>query len=150
MSIEEFRKEIDRVDEQIVKLIADRIKLAEKIGKEKRRLGKQITDNTREKQVLEHIKITAEQERLSPEDAEVIYRLIIAATKGNEGNAVAFQGEDSFGRNPEGNQIKVAIIGGAGKMGAVVSRFSLEGRPRSNYYRTKSGKIAGYRQKIRR
>jgi chorismate mutase/prephenate dehydratase len=93
VSIEDIRKEIDRVDEQIVKMIAGRIKIAEKIGKEKRRQGKLITDNTREIRVLDHIKDLAKQEQLSPEDAESIYRLIIASAKGSEGMKVAFQGE---------------------------------------------------------
>jgi prephenate dehydrogenase len=123
MSIEEYRKGIDRVDEQIVTLIAERIKLAEKIGKEKRRKGIHITDNARETQVLEHIKRLAEQEQLDPADAEVIYRLIIAATKSNEGNTVAFQSGDPLRTNPEGNTMKVAIIGGAGKMGQWTAGF---------------------------
>ncbi len=123
MSIGEYRKKIDRVDEQIVKLIADRIKLAEKIGKEKRRQGKHITDNTRETQVLEHIKKLAAQEHLSPEDAEVIYRLIIAATKGNEGHTVAFQDENVLRKATGGRRKKVAIIGGSGKMGQWLANY---------------------------
>ena len=89
MSIEEARKKIDRVDDRIISLIAHRIRLAEQIGKEKLQRGKRITDKSREMQVLENIKALAQREGISPEDAETIYRLIIAAAKGNEGHNIS-------------------------------------------------------------
>ena len=52
MSLEELRKKIDEADIRIVKLIADRIRIAEEIGREKKRLGKQIEDTAREKEVF--------------------------------------------------------------------------------------------------
>jgi prephenate dehydrogenase len=126
MSIEESRKEIDRVDEQIISLIAGRIKLAEKIGKEKLQRGKQITDKGREVQVLENIKKLARREQINPEDAESIYRLIIAAAKGNEGHTVTPKDEYSFEENPEGRRTKIAIIGGSGKMGQWLATYLLK------------------------
>ena len=126
MSIEENRKEIDLVDEQIINLIAGRIKLAEKIGKEKLQRGKRITDKDRELQVLENIKKLARQQQVNPEDAESIYRLIIAAAKGNEGHTVMTKNEDSFGKNPEARRIKIAIIGGSGKMGQWLAAYLLK------------------------
>ncbi|MBN1366972.1 MAG: prephenate dehydrogenase [Dehalococcoidales bacterium] len=129
MSIETNRREIDRIDGQIVRLLADRIKFAREIGREKKKLGKRITDNTREKQVLEHIKNLAAGENLSPEDAETIYRLIIAATKGSEGHPVVTPEEIISGKAGKGNGTKVAIIGGSGKMGQwVAARLREEGK----------------------
>ena len=93
MSLEELRKKIDEADAKIVRLIAERIKIAAEIGGEKKKEGKQITDSTREEKVLENVRSIARQEKISPEDTESIYRQIIAAAKSVEGMVVAFQGE---------------------------------------------------------
>lgn len=93
MSLDDLRKEIDSIDNRIVKLIAERIRLAEGIGKEKREQGKQIVDINREKQVIDRLKEFARQEQINPDDVERIYRLIMNATKGRQGISVAFQGE---------------------------------------------------------
>lgn len=93
MSLDELRKEIDDIDSRIVRLLAERIRLAEGIGKEKREMGKQIVDIAREKQVIDRLKQLAGEEQIDPDDVERIYRLIMAATKGRQGIFVAFQGE---------------------------------------------------------
>ncbi len=49
MSLEELRQKIDEADTKIVKLIAERIRITEEIGREKRKQGKQIEDAEREK-----------------------------------------------------------------------------------------------------
>jgi chorismate mutase/prephenate dehydratase len=85
MSLDELRKKIDEVDGRIVRLIAERIRIAEEIGEEKKKLGKQIEDLNREQVVLDNVKETAGQEGLSPEDIESIYHRIIAASKNMEG-----------------------------------------------------------------
>jgi len=93
MRIEDLRKKIDEADAEIAKLIAERIRVAEEIGREKKKLGKQIEDAEREKWVLENIKGIARKESISQEDMETIYRQIITACKGVQGTLVAFQGE---------------------------------------------------------
>ena len=62
MSLEELRRRIDQADAKIVKLIAERITIAEEIGGEKSQLGIQTEDIIREKQVLEHVKSIAQEE----------------------------------------------------------------------------------------
>ncbi|MFC1953057.1 prephenate dehydratase [Chloroflexota bacterium] len=93
MSLEELRNEIDEADDKIVRLIAERIRIAEEIGKEKKKLGKQIEDTAREKVVLENIKSIAKDEKISQEGIERVYRQIISTSKSAEGIQVAFQGE---------------------------------------------------------
>ncbi|MFC1847229.1 prephenate dehydratase [Chloroflexota bacterium] len=93
MSLEELRRKIDEADDKMVRLIAERIRIAEEIGKEKKKQGKQIEDVAREQIVLEHIKSIAREENMSQEDIESIYRQIITMSKSMEGMAVAFQGE---------------------------------------------------------
>ncbi len=93
MSLEELRKKIDETDDRIVRLIAERIKIAEEIGEVKKQQGKQIEDINREQVVLENVRDIAKKENLNPEDIESIYCQIIAVSKNLEGIAVAFQGE---------------------------------------------------------
>lgn len=93
MSLEELRGKIDETDTNIVKLIAERIRIAQEIGEEKKKRGKQIDDKEREKGVLENIKSIARGENISQEVIERIYREIVTACKRTQGKEVAFQGE---------------------------------------------------------
>jgi len=93
MSLEDLRKQIDEADTQIAKLIAERIRIAEKIGREKKKLGKQIEDAEREERVLENVRRIAREENINQEAIESIYRQIVTISKGVQGIVVAFQGE---------------------------------------------------------
>ncbi|MBA7606677.1 Bifunctional chorismate mutase/prephenate dehydratase [subsurface metagenome] len=93
MSLEELRRKIDEADDKIVRLIAERIRIAEEIGGEKKKQGKQIEDIAREQEVLKKIRGIAQKENISQEDIERIYHQIIAIAKSVEGILVAFQGE---------------------------------------------------------
>ncbi len=93
MSLEEHRKKIDETDAQIVKLVAERIRRSKVIGKEKQKLGKTITDLSREEQVLGHVRALARKEKINEKDVESLYRHIIQLSKGVQGITVAFQGE---------------------------------------------------------
>jgi chorismate mutase/prephenate dehydratase len=93
MNLEEIRLKVDEVDKKIVELIAERITLAEQIGRLKRQEGRQIEDKQREEAILDKIKETAAQKGLKPADIERIYRQIFIVSKGIQGASVAFQGE---------------------------------------------------------
>ena len=93
MSLEELRKKIDETDADIVKLIAQRIRIAEEIGKEKGTQGRRIEDVARERKVLASIRRMAKEQNLSGEEVEGIYEKIIALSKNAQGASVAFQGE---------------------------------------------------------
>jgi len=93
MSLEDLRKKIDEVDTKIVKLIAERMRIAEEIGGEKIGQRKQIGDSEREKRVLENVRSIAQEEKISQEDVESIYRQIVTISKRVQGVGVAFQGE---------------------------------------------------------
>ncbi len=92
MKLEDLRKKIDETDTKIVKLIGERIRIAEEIGEEKKKHGKQIRDWKRENRVLENVKGIAQGENISQEDIENIYRQLLTASKRIQGG-VAFQGE---------------------------------------------------------
>jgi len=93
MSLEELRRKIDEADTKIVKLIAERIRIAQEIGREKSKRGKQIEDVEREERVLENVKRIAREENIAQEDIETIYEQIVAISKIVQGIIVAFQGE---------------------------------------------------------
>lgn len=93
MNLEELRKKIDEVDASTVKLIAERIRIAEQIGRLKKKQGQQIEDKQREERILEHIRDLAKAESIKQADIEGIYRQIFAAAKSIQGAVVAFQGE---------------------------------------------------------
>ncbi|MDD5288295.1 MAG: prephenate dehydratase [Dehalococcoidales bacterium] len=93
MSLEEMRKNIDEVDDKIVRLIAERVRQSKSIGKEKHKSGKPIEDANREEKVLAHIRGIAREEKLDEKETEAIYRQIIKSSKSVQGIVVAFQGE---------------------------------------------------------
>ena len=93
MNLEELRQKIDEVDASTVKLIAERIRIAEQIGRLKKKQGQQIEDKQREERILEHIRDLAKAESIKQADIEGIYRQIFTAAKSIQGVVVAFQGE---------------------------------------------------------
>ncbi len=93
MRIEDLRGKISETDARIVRLIAERMKIAEEMGREKKKQGKQIEDKQREKVVIEKIRGISKQEGINPDDIESIYKQIITVSKRVQGITVAFQGE---------------------------------------------------------
>jgi len=93
MNLEDLRGEIDDIDARIVELIGERIRIAEEIGRGKKKQSKLVEDRERECRVLENVKSIARDRNISQEDMENIYRRIIAACKNIQGVEVAFQGE---------------------------------------------------------
>ncbi len=93
MSLEDLRKKIDSIDAEIVRLIADRIRIAVEIGGEKRSKRRQVNDQAREKRVLSHIQILARDENINQEVIACIFQQIITVCRRTQGAEVAFQGE---------------------------------------------------------
>ena len=93
MSLEDLRKQIDEADASIVKLVAERIKIAQEIGREKNRRKAQIEDRERERNVLENVRRIAREKNLNPEEIESVYQQIVAISKRQQGIEIAFQGE---------------------------------------------------------
>ncbi len=92
MNLDDLRKKIEEVDATIVRLIAERIRIAEEIGQEKKQRHIPIEDKQREDRVLANVRNIARAESVNQQDLEGIYRRIITAAKGAQGIVVAFQG----------------------------------------------------------
>jgi chorismate mutase/prephenate dehydratase len=93
MSLEDLRKKIDKTDAEIVRLLAERIRTAEAIGREKQKQGKQVENLGREEEVIANVRRLAEQANISVEGVENIFRRVVNVSKSAEGLTVAFQGE---------------------------------------------------------
>jgi len=93
MKMDQFRQQIDCVDQQIVALLGRRLAICRDLGTVKNRQGLSIQDKSRESRVLESIRAMARTEGIDAEEVSNIYRHIIAACKNIQGLTVAFQGE---------------------------------------------------------
>ncbi len=73
-NLEDLRTQIDRVDQSIIELLADRMQIVRKIGNQKRL--DRVKDTTREKEVMLRLVHIATEQQLSPEIVKKIYPLI--------------------------------------------------------------------------
>ena len=70
MTIEELRKEIDRIDGEMIRLYGERMETARKIGQYKRENHLPVTDTQREREVLNRAGEKAGEEAVSAEMEE--------------------------------------------------------------------------------
>ncbi|MBI5226524.1 prephenate dehydratase [Candidatus Micrarchaeota archaeon] len=78
------RQQIDSIDEQITKLLAQRMDLAIKTRREKERSGKSVEDSSREKNVLQHVEAVAKSEGLDGAVVLRVFEEIMAASKSQQ------------------------------------------------------------------
>jgi len=93
MDIKDLREQIDATDGEIVRLLAQRLRIAREIGQQKEKIGKPVADKAREEAVQRNVKKLATKHKLCREDVDRIYQQIISACRQSEGVLVAFQGE---------------------------------------------------------
>jgi chorismate mutase len=79
----DFRKEIDRIDLEICKLIAIRFKITRQVGLYKIKNNLQLEDKKREKEIMEKFAKKATTLNIDPTLIQKIFRLIIDKTKEN-------------------------------------------------------------------
>lgn len=77
MSLEEVRAEISRVDTEIIRLIAKRQELANRVAAIKIRDGIAIHDGKRTKVVLESVFTQATERRIDPVAVQKIFAILI-------------------------------------------------------------------------
>ena len=80
--LESLRREIDRIDEQLIVLVAQRLKLVKEIAMLKKKLGKGIRDEARERAVIDLARERAKKKGMDPVFAEDLMRLMIAQMAG--------------------------------------------------------------------
>ncbi len=75
--IKQLRKEIDEVDEQILRFLSKRTEICRSIGLVKEKHGIPVQDFPRESDVYERMRERAAELGLAPSHVEAIYRQIV-------------------------------------------------------------------------
>ena len=72
-----LRNEINRLNEEILEKIRERVRVALRIGEVKKRHGVPVVDRAREEVVLNHVESLAADHGLNPEGLRRVFREII-------------------------------------------------------------------------
>ena len=82
--LRDLRREIDGINEQLIDLLAKRLKIGGELAKLKKKLGKEIRDEARERAIIDSARKLARERGLDPSFVEGLMRLVIAQTAGVE------------------------------------------------------------------
>ena len=93
MTLDELRKDIDRLDEVLVRLLNERARCVVEIGRLKKENGLEVYQPDREKDVLRHVRDVASEGPLGPEAICRLFERIIDEARRLERRVV--HGEDS-------------------------------------------------------
>ena len=75
--IKPHRNTIDRLNNEIIGLLVERVQATLIIGEIKKKYGKPVVDKTREQAILEAIRVKAEENSIDPDGLERIFKEII-------------------------------------------------------------------------
>jgi chorismate mutase len=81
MSLEKFRKEIEKTNLQILRLLAKRNKISKKIGEYKKKNKIPITDKKQEKKVFAKIKVQSKRLGLNQRFTKDVFKKIVKESK---------------------------------------------------------------------
>jgi chorismate mutase len=80
--LKEKRKKIDLIDQKLLNLLSQRIRMALKIGKLKKEMGERIYDPRREKEIHERLRLRLRNKGLLKEkDLERIFKTIMSVCR---------------------------------------------------------------------
>ena len=116
MALEDLRKRLNKLDRQLIELIAERQSVVEQVGELKRAEGQGTRDYQREKQVLDGARASATELGIAPDMAEQVMRLLIQTS-------LTRQERDRVRAEGRGEGQKALVIGGGGKMGRWFADF---------------------------
>ena len=114
--LDALRKNLDKIDEQIIGLLAERQMNVDAIGSVKLNTKSPTRDYQREKQVIDNIKNYAISKNIDPEIAKKIFSLIIRTSLEKQEN-------QKINTSGYGSEKSALIIGGNGKMGQWFAQF---------------------------
>ncbi len=84
--LKKFREEIDKIDEELVRLINQRCEIAKQVGEIKREKKLPIVNEKREQEVIEHVRSLTSC--VPPEKIEIIWKELIALALSLEGHTI--------------------------------------------------------------
>jgi len=105
-----LRQRLDRIDAQLLALIAERQAIGGEIAEVKQVTGRSTRDYAREREVLLGARTRATEAGISPELAEEVVRLLIRSS-------LTRQEQSTVAARGAGTGRRALVIGGAGKMG---------------------------------
>lgn len=82
-SLEKWRKQIDKTDEELIKLLAKRFKITAKIGKLKRKLGLKPCDKQRESRMFKQRMALAGKLNLNTDMVIRVFKSVMKVVKKN-------------------------------------------------------------------
>src|ERR1035438_9122657 len=116
MTLDELRRHLDELDEQLLEIIAERQATSREIARVKRATGFPTRDYRREREVIVGARDQAAKIGVSPDVAETVMRLLIRSS-------LTTQEQASVVAHGKGSGQRALVIGGAGKMGAWFAAF---------------------------
>jgi len=116
MELPDLRRELARIDRDLLALIARRQSLASEIGEAKRRAGRPTRDFDQEREVVERARATAKELGVPPDLAEQLVLSLIRSS-------LTVQEQEHVAAIGGGSGKRVLVIGGAGKMGRWIAAF---------------------------
>jgi chorismate mutase len=75
--IQTLRKRVDEIDDQIIKVLSERVKICKAIGETKKKQGLPVRDKSRENEVFIRVKEKAAKYQLDAAQIEMLYREIV-------------------------------------------------------------------------
>lgn len=114
--LDALRNNLDKIDEQIIGLLAERQMNVDAIGSVKLSTKSPTRDYQREKQVIDNIRNYAISKKVDPEIAKQIFSLIIRTSLEKQEN-------QKINTSGYGSEKSALVIGGNGKMGQWFVRF---------------------------
>ncbi|MDP6599936.1 MAG: chorismate mutase [Candidatus Woesearchaeota archaeon] len=84
MNLEETRKEIDNIDDEIISLLSKRQDLIKKIAEIKKELNKSVLDEKREEEIIEKLKIKAKEKGLDANFVVSLYNIILENSRNQQ------------------------------------------------------------------
>ena len=91
MDLQSYRSEIDRIDREIIALLDERMRVAEKIARVKESAGRDIVDAVREREHLEEI-----AQRSAPDMAyynKLVFSLIMKTSADHQRTVLGYKSE---------------------------------------------------------
>jgi len=82
--LKEIRRRIDEIDESLVSLLAERLKLSGDIVALKKKLNAGVRDETRERAVIDRARVMARGKGVDPDFIESVMRLVMAQMVGEQ------------------------------------------------------------------
>jgi chorismate mutase/prephenate dehydrogenase len=114
--LDDVRARIRELDDELIALAAERVRLVRRIGEIKRAAGLRLIDYAQERRVLDAAAARAAAHGLAPEVGQDLMARLIR-------EAVTVQEEENLLHAASGEGRRAVVVGGAGRMGRWMVRF---------------------------